>query len=79
VNTNEDGNSKAKQKRRIIVFFLINPEKRIVSTREVQNQHDHIVRSMSRPDALDHRLQLMKERKYTKQDWNVQDIDLCEH
>jgi hypothetical protein len=34
---------------------------------------------MSREDAMEHRLNLMKERKYTKQDWNVRDIVLCEH
>ena len=67
------------KKRRIIVFFLINPEKRIVSTREVPPQQEHVGGSMKRVDALDHRKQLMKERKYTKQDWNVREIELCEH
>jgi len=35
--------------------------------------------SLSREEAMEHRLGLMKERKYTKQDWNVRDIELCEH
>ena len=35
--------------------------------------------TMSRDDAFKHRLELMKERKYTKQDWNVREIELCEH
>jgi len=67
------------QKRRIIVFFLINPEKRIVSTREVPPQQQEVGGNMSREDAMKHRLELMKERKFTKQDWNVREIELCEH
>jgi len=74
-NVSEINDSGKKQKRRIIVFFLINPEKRIVSTREVNPQQD----SMKRDDAFKHRLELMKERKFTKQDWNVREIELCEH
>ena len=27
---------------------------------------------------MGHRVDLMKERKFTKQDWNVRDIDLCQ-
>eukprot|EP01083_Nonionella_stella_P132901 404076_1 len=76
VDTNE---TDSVQKRRIIVFFLINPEKRIVSTREVPPQQKEFGGSMSREDAMEHRLKLMKERKYTKQDWNVREIELCEH
>jgi hypothetical protein len=68
-----------KQKRRIVVFFLVNPEKRIVSTREVKPQQKEAGGSMSREEAFEHRLELMKERKYTKQDWNVREISLCEH
>ncbi|KAL3937607.1 MAG: hypothetical protein SGBAC_007316 [Bacillariaceae sp.] len=64
-----------KQKRRIVVFFLINPERRIVSTREVPVQQEHAGGTMKRKDALEHRLALMKERKYTKQDWNMTDLD----
>ena len=68
-----------KQKRRIVVFFLINPEKRIISTREVPPQQMHAGGNMTREDACEHRLKLMRERKYTKQDWNVREIELCEH
>jgi len=78
-NIGMDSSSKTKQKRRIIVFFLINPEKRIVSTREVPVQQEHASGHMKRSEALEYRLELMKERKYTKQDWNVRDIELCEH
>eukprot|EP00585_Thalassiosira_rotula_P004515 CAMPEP_0196159464 /NCGR_PEP_ID=MMETSP0910-20130528/46334_1 /TAXON_ID=49265 /ORGANISM="Thalassiosira rotula, Strain GSO102" /LENGTH=496 /DNA_ID=CAMNT_0041424383 /DNA_START=66 /DNA_END=1556 /DNA_ORIENTATION=+ len=63
-------------KRRIVVFFLVNPLRRIVSTREVAPQKGG---SMTHEDALEHRLELMKVRRYHKQDWNVRDIHLCEH
>jgi len=66
-------------RRRIVVFFLVNPEKRIVSTHEVGPQQKEVGGEMSREEAFNHRLELMKERKYTKQDWNVRDIELCEH
>eukprot|EP00980_Cylindrotheca_fusiformis_P019376 scaffold6651_cov99-Cylindrotheca_fusiformis.AAC.5 len=74
-----DGDGTTKKKRRIIVFFLINPEQRIVSTREVPVQQEHAGGSMTWAEACEHRLELMKERKYTKQDWNVREIELCEH
>jgi Protein of unknown function (DUF4246) len=66
-------------KRRIVVFFLVNPFKRIVSTREVGPQQMSGGGNMSLDDALVHRLQLMHERRHTKQDWNVREIHLCEH
>eukprot|EP00980_Cylindrotheca_fusiformis_P022510 scaffold9384_cov64-Cylindrotheca_fusiformis.AAC.1 len=74
-----DGDGTTKKKRRIIVFFLINPEQRIVSTREVPVQQEHAGGSMTWAEACEHRLELMKERKFTKQDWNVREIELCEH
>jgi len=66
-------------KRRIVVFFLVNPERRIVSTREVAPQQKYAGGSMDLDDALKHRLELMRERKHHKQDWNVREIELCEH
>lgn len=66
-------------RRRIVVFFLVNPEKRIISTREVMPQQEEAGGTMSRQNAFQHRLALMRERKYTKQDWNVRPIELCEH
>ena len=63
-------------KRRIVVFFIVNPLKRIVSTREVAPQRGS---GMSHDEALKHRLELMKERKFYKQDWNVREVELCEH
>lgn len=68
-----------KKKRRLIAFFLINPSKRIISTREVPMQQEHVGGSMRLDNAKSHRLELMKERKYAKQDWNVREIELCEH
>ncbi|CAJ1967654.1 unnamed protein product [Cylindrotheca closterium] len=78
-NTSTTKDTESKKKRRIIVFFLVNPERRIVSTREVAAQQEHAGGSMKRSDAFEHRLKLMEERKYTKQDWNVREIELCEH
>lgn len=71
--------SNSLQKRRIVVFFLVNPEKRIVSTREVLPQATECGGKMGREEAFEHRLALMKERKFTKQDWNIREIELCEH
>jgi hypothetical protein len=63
-----------KQKRRIVTFFLVNPEKRIISTREVKPQQKEAGGSMNRGEAMKHRLDLMKERTSNKQDWNVRDF-----
>jgi len=78
VNTNI-GEHGTVGRRRIVVFFLVNPLRRIVSTREVAPQQKSEGGSMELDDALAHRLQLMEERKFHKQDWNVRDIELCEH
>jgi len=61
--------------RRIIVFFVINPEKKIISTKEIEPQQNEI--SMSQAKA--YRLELMMERKYDKKKLNVRNIELCEH
>jgi hypothetical protein len=66
-------------KRRIVVFFLVNPQKRIVSTREVAPQQMHSGGNLPHAEALQHRLALMAERKHKKQDWNIREIHLCEH
>ena len=62
-------------RRRIVVFFFVNPEKRIISTREVPPQQN----SISLQSAKQYRLELMAERKYDKEKLNVRDIELCEH
>ena len=74
-------NEEAKRigKRRIVVFFLVNPKKAITSTREVPPQQIEAGGTMTLDDALKHRLELMKERKYVKQDFNIRAINLCEH
>ncbi|XP_057315743.1 uncharacterized protein LOC130656823 isoform X2 [Hydractinia symbiolongicarpus] len=61
--------------RRIVVFFVVNPEKKIISTREVPKQQDVI----SLTEAKRYRLESMAERKYDKEKLNVRDIELCEH
>jgi Protein of unknown function (DUF4246) len=62
-------------RRRVIVFWLVNPERPIVSTREVRPQQG----TMSLADAEKYRLALMKERKLHKQSLNVRAVSLCEH
>eukprot|EP00931_Biecheleriopsis_adriatica_P076800 TRINITY_DN50473_c0_g1_i1.p1 TRINITY_DN50473_c0_g1~~TRINITY_DN50473_c0_g1_i1.p1 ORF type:complete len:642 (-),score=123.12 TRINITY_DN50473_c0_g1_i1:118-1974(-) len=61
--------------RRIVVFWLVNPERRIVSTKHVPAQQGR----MPLEEALKHRLALMEERKYHKQAWNLRKVTLCEH
>ena len=62
-------------RRRIVVFFLVNPEIRIPSTKEVPDQRDHITLEQAKA----HRLELMRGRKFHKQDFNVRELNLCEH
>ena len=61
--------------RRIVVFFFVNPERSIMSTKEVPPQPNIITLK----SAKDYRLDLMAERKYDKEKLNVRDIELCEH
>ena len=61
--------------RRIIVFFFVNPEEKIISTREVAPQQE----KMNLNDAKKYRLELMAERKYDKEKLNIRDLELCEH
>jgi hypothetical protein len=68
--------SSEKQVRRIIVFFLVNPEREIVSTKHAEVPQQE---TMSLDEALRHRLELMKERRLHKRDWNIRDVNLCEH
>jgi hypothetical protein len=62
-------------KRRIVVFWLINPDVRIVSTKNVTPQQA----TMSMDDAHKYRLALMEERKRHKEKWNLREVTLCEH
>jgi len=61
--------------RRIVVFWLINPDVRIVSTKHVAPQQG----VMTLEDAHGHRLRLMEERKRHKENWNLREVTLCEH
>jgi len=61
--------------RRVVVFWLVNPDRRIVSSRHVPPQQG----SMSSEEAKKVRLELMEERKRHKQDWNIREVSLCEH
>jgi hypothetical protein len=72
-----DGSSdQIDQIRRIICFFVINPEREIISTRHVPEPQQL---TMQHEEALAHRLALMKERRHHKQDWNIREVSLCEH
>jgi predicted DNA-binding WGR domain protein len=62
-------------KRKVIVFWLVDPETPIISTANVEKQQSLI----SREDALQMRLELMEERKRYKQNLNVREVSLCEH
>lgn len=62
-------------RRILVVFWLINPNKRILSTRDVARQQG----DMSKEKALKYRLELMEERKRQKETFNIRDINLCEH
>jgi|GEM_PF-1583717 len=61
--------------RRIVVFWLVHPDKPIVSTKDVAPQQG----VMKRLDAKKYRLALMKERKYHKGSFNDREVCLCEH
>lgn len=61
--------------RRLVVFFIINPESRIPSSRD----HPPVPRTISLEEALANRLELMRERKFAKEKLNPRVIELCEH
>ena len=64
-----------KGKRTIVVFWLVNPDVRIISTKHIEPQQ----KNMKFTEANKHRIKLMEERKYHKQTFNVRDLNLCEH
>lgn len=66
---------RAAARRRVIVFWIVDPDVPIVSTRDVAPQQA----AMKRAEALRIRLALMKERKRHKANFNVRAISLCEH
>lgn len=62
-------------KRQVIVFWVVDPNVRLPSTREVAPQQGTI----SREEALAMRLELMEERRRHKETLNVRVVNLCEH
>ena len=64
------------RKRRVVVFWLINPNKKIISTADIKDNSNQKIGIL---EAFKHRLKLMEERKKYKQDWNIREISLCEH
>ena len=62
-------------KRKLLAFFVIDPECQIPSTRD----HPPLPRKISFEQAKKDRLDLMKERKYYKESLNPRTIELCEH
>lgn len=61
--------------RRILVFWLVNPDSPIVSTANVAKQQD----TMAFEDAKKYQLALMNERKLHKESFNTREVYLCEH
>lgn len=67
-----DGNDAV---RRIVVFWLVNPNRPIVSTANVAPQQA----TMKLKQALKNRLALMSERKLHKESYEEREVFLCEH
>jgi hypothetical protein len=64
-----------KGERTIVVFWLVHPNKKIVSTSTIPPQQN----KWTWENAINHRLELMKERTYVKQTLNKRKLNLCEH
>jgi len=62
-------------RRRVVVFWVVDPDVRIPSTREVPPQQG----VLPREEALSVRLELMKERSLHKSSFNPRVVSLCEH
>ena len=109
-NNNQRKKGKKNSKCRMVIFHLVNPMRRIISTREILPQQSerqarlfggtaasvgrdggvgndggqggqgqqpqYRQRTMDVPEALDHRLDLIQERKETRPDWNVHEVDI---
>uniref|UniRef100_A0A6C0DAL8 WGR domain-containing protein n=1 Tax=viral metagenome TaxID=1070528 RepID=A0A6C0DAL8_9ZZZZ len=66
-------NGTKEQSRTILVFWLVNPDFKIKSTKDIIQQNYDINK------AYENRLELMKERTFYKQTFNQRDLNLCEH
>lgn len=62
-------------RRKVVVFWVVDPDVSIVSTRDVFPLQD----VLSYEEALAIRLALMEERKRHKESYNVRAVSLCEH
>jgi len=62
-------------RRRIVVFFIVDPKRKIPSSLK----YPPLPRKITMEQALADRLELMQERKQAKQDLNPRVIELCEH
>ena len=70
---NMKNTGKNTEHRTLLVFWLINPNIKIKSTKDIPQQNYDL------EEAKKHRLELMKERTYYKQTFNQRDLNLCEH
>lgn len=68
-------NTNRELKRRLVVFFIVDPNTRIASSQDFPP----MPRKISHEQALKDRLELMQERKQAKQALNPRQIELCEH
>jgi hypothetical protein len=62
-------------RRRVIVFWIVDPDVYIPSTREVPPQQG----ILPHEEALAVRLELMEERRLHKTSFNPRAVNLCEH
>lgn len=65
------------QSRMVVVFWLVNPNKKIISTKNVPEQQKD--KDWNFKKAISHQLKFMEDRKYYKSKFNVRDLNLCEH
>jgi hypothetical protein len=68
-------NTQETLRRRLIVFFIVDPKRRIPSSKDFPP----MPRKINLETALADRLELMQERKQAKQELNPREIELCEH
>lgn len=66
-------NGTKEETRTLLVFWLVNPNINIKSTKDIVQQNYDINK------AYENRLELMKERTFYKQTFNQRDLNLCEH
>lgn len=62
-------------RRRVVVFWLVDPDVEIHDTSDVEPQHG----LFSEEEAMNFRLELMEERRLHKQSHNPRLVNLCEH